>query len=934
MITLTVINDTETIKFITKDIQDVFIKKLLIKSCESFYNHVKNNSLSGKSAYLKGRNMVVEYVSKDTINDISLNHYCKCLKYIQKINRNSAAITGARKFLALFYKDVIESNINFNNIQDLRRDEDLITWNLGNINYEKLINVLEEIELIQDLEIKNIVKKYIKSIDINTYKENTNEESMRLYILGIKPILILLRSVKISDISWEHYCEIMNYIHNQKAKLLKLGMRKIIFNIYNLILENCNYKTKGIDDLRKNRQFIHWKEEAEDESDNEFIKQHIRTSYPIGSNIQDLYKYDCRKESDEDSRHIVLNLNTSREFLRYILEAYIKKQDYLKKRIIIKERLFFYCFESSFANNVPYNIEDITIETYRRQYLFYWKLDNMTCNEEIDDISNVIKRNYQTGLTSILRGFYIFLLTFIKENNIKYNLFIGTNITEYIFTSTRFNIFLREGYEFIKLSASDILVPRFMKWAIIPDGIGSQTASENIIGIDFSKLKNPIYINDLQNYYWKGNRNNVRTTVFKDNCYIMDFLNYKYEFDKKVVSIFYSNELELEFSGKILNSYVSYIKMKYTKKETRKTAFGAVKTYLKYLIKVKDVYGNYKYSVDQLGMEELKEKMDKDRGGNPIPIDVLNLILDELERRRDNSDEDELIYTVIYILINSKLRIGEILNLERNCIGNNETEVIKYVSKTSYGELIEDYFTTEVIEMISQAKKITNKYISSADKRLQKYIFIIPDKRSKILRIKRLSGGVNTKIKKIINKLIELGKIDEKIKEDILKHSCYDIRATRINSLYEKGIEEGLPPLEISSMAGNTINVGMSNYIKKMDKMKIVEIFAGVKIANVNIKGEIFENDDDFEDKVKYKDDFGGCNNIKCREKVIKDDYSFSCLICKQFATCKSRSDVFKFKIKELKIKRDKEVENGNQNALNFINKKIELYTAYLSKML
>ena len=237
--------------------------------------------------------------------------------------------------------------------------------------------------------------------------------------------------------------------------------------------------------------------------------------------------------------------------------------------------------------------------------------------------------------------------------------------------------------------------------------------------------------------------------------------------------------------------------------------------------------------------------------------------------------------------------------------------------------------------MITHAQIITNKYVEPADKGLQKYIFIVPDRQKKsILRIKKLSAGVNKEIKRIINALVDSGKIDENIKDEILKHSCYDIRATRIDSLYKKGIEEGMPPLEISTIAGNSIHVAMSNYIRKMKKMNMVEIFAGVKIANVNIKGEILETDEELDSKIKYKDEFGGCNNVKCRKTIAKEDYSFSCLICKQFTTCKSRADVFKLKISELKTKREKEIENKNQNIIDFINKKIELYTVYLAKML
>lgn len=931
------IDDKETIEFITYGINDDLLKEVLIKSCTGFYSDIIKFSASLKSSYLRGRNAVVEYLSKSTINDISLRHYCECLKYIEAVNWKPLIKSGARKFLIHFYNDITETDINLNNINYLKEDKELLIWNLERVSYQTLIEIIDEIESIKNMELKSLIKIYVKSISIDELENLGSKVASRCRVLALKSILILLRDTKIIDISWKHYCEIMRFIRNHENKLNRIWMRKIIYDIYNIVLNNHKYKNKELNHLRKNRQFIKWEEPSSDSGDSEFMMDHIKTFYPIDSRIENLYLY-YNNEGNEDSidcRVAIFNINTSNQFLKSIMGEYIISRKDYEKRIYDREKLFLYHLEISFCDLTPFKIEDITMETYRKQYLFYCLLEDEYNNGKFNKINNIPITINHNKFPYILRGFYFFILNYLKEKKIEHNIFVGSNITEYIFSSSKFDVFIRGGFEFVMLAVNDVLVPRFEKWAIIPDGIGSGLGSESIIGIDFTRIKWQGYIEDLQNYYWKGNRNNVRTTVLREYGFVVDFLNHKYEFDQRITPIFNNTDLTVDFGGRFLSNYVSYIKTRYSSNDTQYSAFGAVKSLLKYISKIKKNDGQYKYSIDKLGLKEFKAKINKNKGGNPIPIYILNLILNELEKRRYKSDEAELIYTIIYMMINSKLRVGEILNLERDCINYDSQGFIKYVSKISYGEIIEEQFTNEILEMIIHSKEITEKYVELADERLQKYIFIVPDGREKrILRIKKLASGVNTEIKRIINALIESGIIVENMKEDILKHCCYDIRDTRIDSLYKKGIEEGISPLEIATMAGNTIQVGMSNYIAKMNKMNFIEIFAGVKIANVNIKGEILETDEELEIKVKYKDEFGGCSNVKCREKIAKEDYSFSCLICNQFTTCKSRADVFKLKIKELKAGRDKELENGSQSRIDFINKKIELYTVYLSKML
>lgn len=928
-------DDNKIIELVTKDIKDIIFKELLIISCVSFYNDVVKKSSTLKSYYLKGRNVVVEHLALTMINDISLEQYCECLKYTEEINCSDGVKSGARKFLLLLYKNIIESDVNLNNVHDLKQDGELLTWN---IRTRTLIEIIDGIFSIHDFELRTLIKIYVKSICRDECKSDVCRAQIRLHVSALKLSLIWLENTKIVDISWKHYCKIMKSIRENKDAKSRIRMRKILYDIYNIVLNDHKYKNQELTYLRKNRKFIKEKELSGDSGcgDNEFMMDNIMTFFPINSKIETLYLYrGSEKNKDSiDYRYVILNLNTSNKFLTYILGTYIESHGPYGKFIYEKVKIFLYYFEMSFGNCVPCKIEDINIETYREQYLYCCLLQERYMRGEFNNDNRIIKKNIM--FSYILRDFYFFILSYIKVNKIQHNIFVGTNITENIFTANKFNLYFSNHYEFVKLSPIDLSVPRFKKWAVIPDGIiGCGTWSNGIIGIDFTKLSDQSYIEVVQNFYWKGNRNNVTTTVLKKNSFLIDFLNYKYKFDLKIRYIADHSDITINFDGRFLSNYVVYIKARYSNEDTRYSAFGVVKAFLKYLNTVKKNDGKYKYSIDQLGMKALKTKMNKDKGGNPIPINILNLILNELEKKRDNSDEAELIYIVIYIMINSKLRIGEILNLQRGCINNKRPGFIKYISKTSYGEFIEELFTTEVLEMIANSKNITDKYVENADERLKKYIYIVSDKSvKKRVRIKKLSMGVNHEIKNIIKALVKSGDIDESIKDDILKHSCYDIRATRIDSLYKKGIEEGLPLLQIFTMAGNSIQVGMSHYVQRMKKMNLIEIFAGVRIANVNIKGEILETDEELDIKIKYKDDYGGCNNMKCRGKVKEEDYSFACLLCKQFTTCKSRADVFKLKVIELKIRRDKEVENKSQYAIDFINKKIELYTVYLAKML
>lgn len=125
----------------------------------------------------------------------------------------------------------------------------------------------------------------------------------------------------------------------------------------------------------------------------------------------------------------------------------------------------------------------------------------------------------------------------------------------------------------------------------------------------------------------------------------------------------------------------------------------SVKSFLKYY--------KEKYKISDFVFKYLDcfERIKK--GGKPIPDDDFNLFMEQFGNIKSESLKNELCFIVFYLCSTTKLRLGTILNLRRDCIINIDEEknvgTIQFYSKTSDRNFETEILTLNCINFIKQA---------------------------------------------------------------------------------------------------------------------------------------------------------------------------------------------------------------------------------------
>src|SRR5690625_5589518 len=237
--------------------------------------------------------------------------------------------------------------------------------------------------------------------------------------------------------------------------------------------------------------------------------------------------------------------------------------------------------------------------------------------------------------------------------------------------------------------------------------------------------RNILFKQYLKEFIWF--EKNVSTNhLYSQFINIREFLNLKVEYDSDNANVItlespshiFSEDYILLYRTEIIARHSDYV-------DSIWKAFSAVKKFLNFISKDYDVpFGLYNYLT-------LKHRPNK-ISGNPIPQKDLALIKQGI--RELNNDEHEVLYHVIFNLkATTHLRIGEILNLERNCIssisGTGDTGEIKYYSKTFGNKKKSSVLTIDKIRLIKRAIELTSKLREQSTDTDKKFIFIVKSKR-------------------------------------------------------------------------------------------------------------------------------------------------------------------------------------------------------------
>jgi integrase len=764
----------------------------------------------------------------------------------------------------------------------------------------KIKNYIQSVnDSIEDMEISTLISNYIKHyFETCEISDRQLERSMPGLNLLLKDKGIFQLSIE--TVSWGTYCKIMDWITKQRDKHESqiIGYARIhLCRIYHYILDYCKINTQSIIDLKNNRELI-VSDERTISSKVHFIDNNISTHFPINSEIENMHYQEYIHKKGQKS-FTIFNLNRTPEFIKELLKEYISYSCNGKSPQIAASsfQFFIYHFNNSLLSlpKQPSEITEFTFDTFKKQYRFFKKFKKL--------------EQLKPSPPKEVIGFYVFLDNYCKRYSIHNNVLSNSDYNLVQFTNNLFDKYYSNGYQVIKRSKL-MDTPKSDRWLVYNNENKAQQTNQVSIGINFTEIIDEDYRNDVKDYMW----NHPNAFGSKKAHVLIEFLNIVHSYKKNIVSLKnHAQEADKYFiSDNVLQHYRFVIALRINKDNgTLRSYFKIVRGYLK--------YHKEKYKMNRLSDLILMVKGVVNQGGNPITKTDFAIIAEKIKTKKSESSFNELCYIIFNLAVTTKLRLGDITNLEVNCVIEKDelkgTGKISFHKKLSSNEKVTEILPIEKIHLIERAKELTQEARETASYEIKNYIFL--KKRRRNITIRFTFQFLNF-FSKVLNELT--GQLEG-------KYIPYNLRHTFIDTLFSEGIKENLDILTITHLTGNSAHTALKHYRKKMDIIRYAESFSGVMIADVNTNGEFIE-DTKIEELNPVKEELGACKESSC---IINTDGEYECLTCNFFATSLSRLTNFRNRIKKLKEQR---VSVINPKQRELIDIELKLTTAYYAKIL
>lgn len=774
------------------------------------------------------------------------------------------------------------------------------------LNNQKQIMESLKFSLINN-EMKQILEEFF--LQKMFKKEFENNSGFTYYKCGL---LNLINGTEkhlhsIADINWENYCILMqefkkiNLVTSQSYNdHVKSFSRKSLLEFYFFVIEkylneNEQLQWKSYIDLLIEIDVAFYKNFATDD----FLNTHLRTNFPLNSSPEKMVAVKLNNLKAN------LFINCYNDFLFKVLKDFLFEGNVYKNRLAI--RLFFYYFEESLGEGTSevVNVNFFDSSTFKTQYLFF---------KEIEDRFNKVPAN---SPVNTLVKFYLYIdQKFYKDKGVR--LFSTGTFNKELLTQSRYFTFITNGYELMYKNAYEPF-PSNDKWVLLYDENtkSSQIAKNNCM-LDFTLIEDETLKKDLKMFIWQQNISNqaLRDYFRVISKFLITYCKYRIE-----NVIYLKNSMGM--SNDFLLKYRTVLQMRntmYNKMVNNRTVDNELNILSKYLKHYKD-----KYKVNDVSFEIFKANNTiKFSGGNPIESEEFEAISNEF-RVNAIDEETELFFIIFQLTSSTKLRVGEVINLERDCIKNASDALgygeIEYISKTSNGEYMREVLLLEDINLIKRALELTKNIVPDAPLKYQKYIFLIKHGRKKNMVIK-----LRNQYKEYFNRITCSLKKRGLINNDYVP---YNARHTFIDNAWG-ALEDGLiTEVEVLAITGNSAKVASRHYRKYKTK-KYVEATYMVSIGDVQLDGTIFKDEQEIHHLPQVQRGAGACNSKECVKDDLQDT-DYKCLICKKFVTSIQRLGFFENKLEEIQVLKS----NAKSDAIiEYYKAQEKLYGAYLAEIL
>ncbi|QQS85154.1 hypothetical protein I6J04_12570 [Staphylococcus carnosus] len=525
--------------------------------------------------------------------------------------------------------------------------------------------------------------------------------------------------------------------------------------------------------------------------------------------------------------------------------------------------------------------------------------------------NNLMPSRTRRSIIADLARFYRYIDNIIFKSDGDY-LFKSPYFNSTLLRSRTLKSSIEEGYEFVLVSKFDP-IPESDKWTVIPDKSTEGSTRHIYRKIDFSLVISKELRLSLKKFIWYSNY----LEFIHRFTHLIEFSNRFYEYKKKQ----YFNDESLLMSEFITFYYVDICDRDDTSNNMKNTIIYTVRSFLR------SIQSRYNISENQLFLfKELPREAYY--SGNPMTVEDFNIINSTFyDRTRGNREE---LYILFKLSILTKLRPGELINLERNCIisKNDYYGTISYYSKTNSKEKLFTTFPIDIIREIEHALDLTYPSFKLARPEDRKYIFIGPRYEKAVgaseYKVMHLNYPYRTLFNSIIHELYD---------ENLISrwYTTYSCRDTHIDNAFEL-LEEGkINSFELTTITGNSANIARKHYLSKERRTRhYLENLYEVYLLDVEIDGNVSRVNSKSDINHVVQDDAGSCTSNECIKDSSFEDSSYKCLTCKYFMTTVDKIPLFE---KRVDILRDKAEKSSNKQEREFYIHSLKLNLAYLEEM-
>ncbi|MGI8385721.1 hypothetical protein [Robertmurraya sp. P23] len=724
------------------------------------------------------------------------------------------------------------------------------------------------------------------------------------HFIGILEKFIL----KQEHLTWANYCRIIHEIPGGRSNRFDSPLREMSRSFYLHAMDSniiTNLQVKSFISINRNLFLSEeFKKTKGKQNNTPYINNCIRTNFPIDSREEHIIQVEY---VINDGSLITANfyLPAHSQFLIKTMKSFL---DILPKRKLnnVYNRVMVTIFEDSLGGQEINKFEDFNEQAFKKQLNY---IDSFV--ESYDPSSRVYYRQFLIKFYRYIDDLYL------EKNGVR--LFDSLSFNRDLIIHKNYLTSVVEGYEIVNLNSLGNY-PESDKWFVVADDNKHGTHISNSINffINFELVHNIEFRNVLKDYIWKLDSLYINTPNHFQVA--VDFLNqadtyYQQELQVKQLNNALIDDLK-PFSSRFLNFY--YANLLSNNKYTEKTINGYIKLIRKFMRHIQR-----KFYIPDILMEQFNTFNVDDKGGNPIPFEDFKKIQKGFQRKYN--DENQIMLIILQLAVETKMRPGEILALERDCIlsidKGGEFGTIQYFVKTSGRKKRSEVLLMEHIRLLQKAIKITQPLYEMSEKSLKKYIFLCTHYRYKnqVIAAKNPFKKAFTTMAK---NFFDQGEIQS-------NYTPYNLRDTYIDKAWQM-VEDGLvSTTEVGVITGNSAVVAAKHYRKREKTKRYVEALYEVSILDGEIPGSIVDIES-VDNLPPVQDGAGNCASESCVKIDTDEDSFYKCLTCKKFVTTVERSPFFE---QRMRIYMNKKEVATSAVERNFYSGLIELYGSYLTEM-